>query len=142
MSPNKTLLNSRGFSLIEVLVATIILATALVLLTQAMGRSQHVLRIAQNKVIASHLAEDKLTDLEISVRQYHELRFGSERGKHEPPGKLFNWEQRVQTYVQDAGIKDKTKMNLVESRVVWNDGPARKDQMILTSLILNKGKKA
>ena len=131
---------SRGFTLIEVLIAIVILATGLVLIVEGMGRSQQVLRISENLFTASQIAEEKLAELHLEMRDRHKLNFGSDQGREQFPGRIFNWAKTVHTY-SDKTIEDETKLNQADISVEWNEGPARQNKLELSSLILNREKK-
>lgn len=129
----------RGFSLIEVLIAVIILATGLVFVIEGMARTQQALRISRNLVTASQIAEEQLTESELDVRQQHKLRSGFEQGREKFPGREFGWEKKTQAYY-DETIKDETQLNQIDIRVSWNEGPTRENHMNFGSLILNREK--
>jgi type II secretion system protein I len=131
--------DSRGFTLIEVLVAIVILAVGLVTVIEAMARTEQAFRISQNLVTASQLLEDKLTEAELEVRQFHELRTGSDQGFLRLPGREFKWVKEIRPYM-DRSMKDATKLNRVDVTIQWREGSTRQNQLALGSLIVNREK--
>lgn len=131
--------SSRGFTLIEVLLAILIFATGIVLVMEGMGRSQYVLGISQNLVTAVLLAEKQITQSELETLQNHKLRVGSEEGKEKVRGRDFKWFKQIQPCL-DESIKDKTKLSQVDLKVEWKEG-SRQDQVVLSALVLNREKK-
>ena len=132
--------NPRGFTLVEVLIAMVILATGVLLIIESMGRSQQAIRIAENLVQASLIMDQKLTESEMEVHDRHKLHFGNEEGKERFPGKEFQWSKATGIYSHPS-IKDQTKMNQIDVSVKWKEGGLRKNELHLESLILNREKK-
>ena len=129
-----------GFTLLEVLIAALILSTGLLLVIEGMGRSQHGLRVADHLIRGSLIAEDQFTKSQIELRQFHKLSGGSDQGTEAMPGKSFNWKKMVRAYHHET-VKDETKLNYVEVQTDWNDGPSGKGNLNLSSLLLNREKK-
>ena len=140
MTSGRSLRNDRGFSLIEVLIAIVVIATGLVLIVEGMTRSQEAIGIANNLVVAGRLAEEKLTELEMQVLQGDILRSSSEGGTERVNGRSFSWTQQVRVY-QDPLIEDQTKMNQAEAHVQWKEGAFRQNKFTLATLLLNPEKK-
>ena len=125
-----------GFTLIEVLVAVAILAGGLVLVIEGMGRTQQALRVSENLVTASQVAERHLTDTVLQLFQEHSLRSSSDSGKEKSPGREFQWARKVEPYA-DETMEDATKLNRVEVAVDWKEGP-RQNQLQLAAILLNR----
>jgi type II secretion system protein I len=135
-----TIHNSRGFTLIEVLIAIAVLACGLVLIVEGMSRSQQAIRIAENMVYAAQLAEEKLTEYEMEVRQSHVLRSGTENGKVFQRSQGFQWEKKAEPYFDEL-IKEDTQLSRTGSVVAWKEGP-RHNRLQMESLVLNRDKTA
>ena len=135
-SPN----NQRGFTLVEVLIAIVILATGILLMIESMGRSQQAIRIADNLVRGSLLLDQKLTDLEMEVRDRHRLSYGNSEGKLRQPGKEFSWQTYTRPYHDDS-VLDQTKINQSTISVKWKEAGNRSNELTFESLILNHEKK-
>lgn len=135
----KISVRSAGFTLIEVLIAIIILSVGLVMVVEAMGRTQHGLRISQNLVLANQFIEEQVTEAEMEVRQYEKLRFGSSEDVYTLPGKKFRWKRNVDAY-RDESIEDETKLNRLQIDMVWNDGPKRTNDVRVETIMVNREK--
>lgn len=131
--------SSKGFTLIEVLIASVILATGLLLVIEGMSRGQQGMRTAENLVIASQLADEKMTESEIETRQLHRLNMGSDKGEEILPGKNFKWVKSHEPY-SDASIPDATKLNRVDVEVQWQEGASRNNNLKMQTLVLNREK--
>lgn len=136
----RTPLNASGFTLIEVLVAIVILATGLVLVIEGMARTQQAIRISENLVIASAFVEKKLTNAELEVRNLKRLGLNHSSGEWRLAGKEFEWSESVGPY-NDETILDQTRVNLVEVNLRWPEGPARTGELKLATLVRNRDKK-
>lgn len=131
--------NNKGFTLIEVLVAIVVLAVGLVLVAEAMGRTQQAMRISENLITASRLAEEKVTEAELDVLQYHKLQSSSADGTERFPGRQFVWRRTIAPFTHST-IEDETKANIVLTAVEWREG-RRKNQLDLSTVVLNQDKK-
>ena len=131
-------MDSLGFTLIEVLIAVAILATGLVLVVEAMGRTQQAIRVSENLATASLLAEEQMAASEIDVRQEHQLRPGTESGNEILPGRKFKWSKKIEPY-RDPSIEDETKLNEVSVKVEWKEG-GREAGLETASVLLNREK--
>ena len=131
--------NSAGFTLLEVLIAVIIFSTGLVLVVEAMGRTQQAIGISQNLIAACGIAQEKITESQLRVLERHKLEKTSEEGKEKLLSRDFAWEKKTRAF-QDPTIRDETKLNQVDIRVAWSEG-ARHNLLNLSAIILNHEKK-
>lgn len=127
-----------GFTLVEVLVAVLILGFGLVLVIEAMGRTQHALRISKNLMLASQLAENQIVEKEMELRQDYKLRSGMDTGKIELPGRIFNYENSVNVF-RAENIIDETKLSRFDVKFNWSEG-TRKNELVVATLLLNREK--
>ena len=65
----------RGFTLIEIMVSIGILSFGLILILQGFTQSLNVLRICRNNLKITLLAEEKITEIQIKVKQDKDLAF-------------------------------------------------------------------
>ena len=87
--------DSSGFTLVEVLISIVILASGIVLVVQGLGRTQDVLRISQNLIKASQIAEEHFAEAEMELREHRKLTTSSREGEEREPGHLFRWSRTV-----------------------------------------------
>lgn len=139
-SPVNELLSQEGFTLVEVLIAVVILAVGLLLVVESLSRGQQELRASDYLTQASMLAEDKLAETEIRVRQYHRLQAGQEQGVWSQFGKNIPWLVKVEAYHHESVI-DETKLNKVTVDLNWMEGSSRRAGLLLESLLINRDKK-
>lgn len=132
--------DARGFTLVEVLVSTVILASALVLIVQNLARTQEALRISRNLVFASGIGVNKLSSIELEQRERLSLGVQHDQGKEMLSGNVFQWESDVLPY-QNEDILDETLLNQGQVSVRWLDGKARQNDIQFTALFLNRDKK-
>lgn len=128
--------SSCGFTLIEVLVAIVILASGLMLIAEGLGRSQQSLKISENLILASQIAETKLAEYEIEAEERHKIRSGTDEGLAIFPGREFRWFKQANPY-RHASLQDETRLNQALSRVSWKEG-SRRNEMILETLVINR----
>ena len=129
--------NNRGFTLIEVLIAIVILATGLVMIMTAMGNTQQALRISENMITASQILDEQFVKTEMELISSKKLSSGHNEGRIKLPGREFLWTREVRPY-QEEGLKDETRMNQVEMAILWQDGPVRKNEIRIVRLMMNR----
>ena len=129
---------SVGFTLIEVLVAISILAVGLVLVVQAMGRTQLALRLSENVIRASYIAEEEMVKKELKVRELGRVVFGGEKGKREFPGRVMEWESSMRPF-QHSSMKEESRLNKLTVKVDWKES-ARQNNLEIQTLVLNRRK--
>jgi len=103
-----------GFTLLEVLVAVVILGTALTVLLGAVNKNLILASRSKNLTIAGILAQEKLTEIELEG--YPQAR--EEKGEfEEAPG--FSWFLSVKPFeISELGIEIRT----VRLLITWEEG--------------------
>jgi general secretion pathway protein I len=118
----------RGFTLLEVLVAVVILGTALTVLLGAVNKNLILASRSKNLTIAGILAQEKLTEIELEG--YPQPR--EEKGEFEgAPG--FNWFLSIKPFeISELGIEIRT----VRLLITWDEG---KESLEVTMAISDLG---
>jgi len=122
-------MNIKGFTLLEVIVAMVVVVIGLVLISQAFSIGLRAVRVSDKATVARFLAEQKITELEIlsfSALQSTTGDFGTDY-----PG--YTWQEEVITTNLDnliqvnltiAWIEDNTTRTLVITKLIANHGEA------------------
>ncbi|HEX7272845.1 MAG TPA: prepilin-type N-terminal cleavage/methylation domain-containing protein [Casimicrobiaceae bacterium] len=105
---------SRGFSLLEVLVAFVILALVGTALFQAFGGALNNAALAEEYSRAALLAESRLADAAV---ENSPLREGGDQGSSED-GK-YNWVTRIEPYVAPDSTPDQQRLIEMTSVRLW-----------------------
>ena len=105
-------------TLVEVLMAVVILGTALVALVEAASRALAVVRQARNYEIARRMLGQ--VDAENPLRLLDEIQAGEESGGFESGPAGWSWTRTI----EDLGADDEQKEGLfqVTTRVLWSQG--------------------
>ena len=116
--------NSRGFSLLEVIIAVAILGASLAILLGAVNKNLVLASRSKNLTIASSLAQQKMGEIELQGYPQE----GEDSGVfEEAPG--FNWYLRVLPYdIEQLG----TEIRVVILTVTWDE--EQKDFTVATAI--------
>lgn len=85
---------SRGFTLLEILVALAVLAIALTATARGMGMAIDTTAALRDRTLARWVAEDRLTQLELG-REWPAL--DTKEGDADMGGRAFRWRQQTST---------------------------------------------
>ncbi|MBY4678552.1 type IV pilus modification PilV family protein [Marinobacterium arenosum] len=126
---------SRGFTLLEVLVAFLVLAVSLGVLMRLFSQSSDLSRASQNHQQALQLAQSKMAEL-VSLPELSPQR---DSGQFEIEGRaqVFDWLVEVKSWEfpdEEVGIDYPVVPYLVRITVEWGDSGA--EQLSLTTLRL------
>jgi len=117
---------STGFTLIEVLVAVVILSIGIVGVLHAYDASIVALGVARDRLWATSLIKDKLADAEAGILEQKDATGLSSDGWFGPPHEGFRWDVFVGNEITFAGDQDDSIGRLYEATVaVWRDGANR-----------------
>ena len=103
----------RGMTLVEVLLSVVILASATVLILQALARGAVGLAIAANRSRAYAFASTKLADVELSFAQGLNP---APKGNFRMGDTPFHWELAMSQAIEDP------ELQVVTLTVDWNQG--------------------
>ena len=112
----------RGFLLIELLAATIILSTALVVISRTFSNSAALLNHAASLLRAEMLLEEKMADFE----QEQTLSAGSQEGTFSLPDS-FHWSSQIEKRTEPS-------LYQVALTVSWKEG-LRPQSLMVTTLL-------
>ncbi len=122
-------------TLVEVMIAVVILGLALGGLVEAASRALAVVRQARNYEIARRMLGR--VDAENPLRLEDEIEGGQESGGFDggPPG--WTWERNI----EDLGADDEQKegLFLMTTRVTWSQGGKRSQEEVVQYLYVPKG---
>jgi len=104
---------SRGFTLLELLVALVVIAVALLAALRASGAGVHNTSEIRNRLLASWVAQNRLAE-HIARRDW--LPIGVIRGEDEQAGVRFLWEEKI-------GGTPNFQFRRIEIRVFSEDDP-------------------
>jgi len=105
----------RAFTLLELMVATVILATALVALSFAVSRCVRGYSAAENMQTALNITEDKLAEWALASSKRDEIKTGAEEGEVTVRGRTYAWRNEVQQ-------TDDPKILKYEFTIKWKEG--------------------
>ena len=114
---------SRGFTLLEVLVAFLVLSLSMSVLMRIVSQSLNALATADHHQVALQLAESKLAEVLIHLD-------GSSRGKDQ--GRLdrdYRWQSEIEPYEfdnQEPGERYSVTPLLIRVSVSWGRSPAER----------------
>ena len=98
---------NRGFTLIEIMISIAILSVGLILILQGITHCISILRISQNNLETSLLAEEKMAGLEIAIKQDPGAFSKYTSGESQAGNIEFTWQIRLTPdgeyeYLQEA----------------------------------------
>lgn len=121
---------SSGFTLVELLVAVVVIAVGMVFVLGALGQCMNALTTAQKTARANYLLSQKIW----SIDEERQLNGGSQEGAwngiFEEPYADYNWTDEVRMIDEDFGNETvfiQKYLNEETLKVVWRQGRAGKD---------------
>ncbi len=115
-----------GFTLIETLVAIVILSVGIVGVLHAFDASIVAFGIARDRLHSTSLIKDKITDLEIQVWEQGNIQEISSDGWFSSPYTEFRWEVSIGDEITFSEMSGEDIGHLYKTRVkVWRDGSDR-----------------
>ena len=126
-----------GFTLIEVLISVVILATGIVVVLQAFNVSLVVLGESRNVMKANMLIMEKMAEIELSALRNGEIDAETSRGTFGEESGDYCWESKV-TSLSGSGnsVLDGGKLNQIDI-TVWRERSTRRYS---ASTLLKTGK--
>ena len=119
---------NKGFSLIEVVIASGIAATAIVFILRGFTQSLMAVRISENITLASFLAQEEIFDIEQKVKNGAAMQNFS--GQETSQGRSFKWDFSL--LENDAGLKE------LDLAVSWLDSARGEQAVNFKSLLISK----
>lgn len=121
------MIHNKGFTLLEVIVAMVIVVIGLILISQTFSTGLRAVRVSDKATVARFLAEQKLTELEL--QDYSTLQTTSgDFGTDYPE---FTWQEEVSS----TDLDNLTQVNLTIS---WTEDNATRT-LLISKLISNRG---
>ena len=119
----------QGFTLVEVLVAVVILSTAAVLILQSLATVSHALNVVENRSNVYAFAVSKMAELEMAAREGEGLP-EEDRGSFRIGLQAFKWQVSASPVTTDPPLELKS----VTLRVIWHQGSQRHGSKFSTLL--------
>lgn len=124
--------SSRGFTLLEVLAALLLIAVVLPVIMGAINTSTHVGGLARDRAEAAMLAENRLNEILIDQSwQFGDDTGGFEADTDDPAAARYTWELQVQQW-QDPSVRRLTMTVRWERR-------GRPQSITLTTAVHDEG---
>ena len=122
--------NERALTLIEVMIAVIILTVGIIGIIQAYIKSLDVLQISKDYLVEVPLTESKMVEIQQTALENGGLSQEKQSGKFLKPNDNFNWENEISS-------SDVPGLNIVKVRCFsGNISPVR--DFVLISYVKNK----
>ncbi len=115
----------QGFTLIEIMVSVAILSIGLVLILQGLTHSLNILRISQDNLKATLLAENKMAELEIKVKEGKEVFLEDLDEEFEFEDMDCVWGIKfspVELEIEETFDRKYEDLNEVEAILSWKEG--------------------
>ena len=116
--------HSAGFTLLELVIATAILAIGLVALTQVFSRGPRSTGSSERVVTATLIARLKLAELD----EMTELTNGAESGDVDEPYKGYTWDTEIEDVPEGENLKR------IRVRIGWTEAGSSRDVSLETVL--------
>lgn len=125
-----------GFTLIEIMVSIAILSSGLVLILQGFTHSLNALAVSENNLKATLLAEEKVTQMQISAKQSKDAFLRGLDGQTSFDSIKYKWETKV------TADEKYEYLNKVLTIISWEEGRRKGSVPVVTYLRipLNEGK--
>jgi prepilin-type N-terminal cleavage/methylation domain-containing protein len=126
--------STRGFTLIEVLVALLFMAILLPAIMQGITLASRLGHAAQRRTEAAQLGESQLSQIALSITTA-QAQGGTSSGDFGPNAPGYQWESTVQSWPLDttsAGIQE------IDLTVTWTDG-GQSQSLQLSTLAYPRG---
>ena len=111
------------------MISIAILSLGLILILQGLTQCLNILRISQNNLETSLLAEEKMAEMEIAVKQDKEMFSKDTSGESQSGNIEFNWHVRLNPDMQYEDLYE------VLTTVNWTEG-RRKGSSIFNSYLM------
>ena len=119
---------SRGFTLIEIMISVAILSFGLILILQGFTHSLNILRISENNLQATLLAEEKMAQLQIDAKNSEYGFLTDFNGESQIDNIEFRWQTSI---TPDEEHED---LNELLTIVSWKEGKRKGTVPVITYL--------
>ncbi len=127
-----------GFTLLEIMVSVAILSVGLTLILQGFAHSLNVLRISQDNLEATLLAENKMAEMQIQAKEDWDTFAGGADEQFSPEGSNINyvWKMEVEPVKSSEDSAEEFKnLNEVRITLAWKEGVRRRGRISVVTYI-------
>jgi general secretion pathway protein I len=117
--------NRSGYTLLELMVASAILAVGLTVVMRSFTAGIESLRVSEQRSVATILAQQRLAEIQALTT----LEDKTDSGSVEPPWDKFRWQSEIRTMEQYPDLKQ------VRVVVAWRTAAEQMDDVTLTTVL-------
>ncbi|UCB57601.1 MAG: type II secretion system protein [Candidatus Omnitrophota bacterium] len=114
----------KAFTLIEVMLSVAILSVGLILILQGFGRSLGALRISENNLKATFVAENRFSEAQIQAKEDWDVFAEGKSEEFKFEGINCIWEIDIESagWDEEVSLEEYEDLNTIRARLSWQEG--------------------